>query len=174
MVKTCTICKKIVEVSKISEFREFFYCSKKGKFGFASFCIHCAKIEKKKYYKRFPEKMNPNKVQNKELVPCIVCDNYFQPKNINHKTCSKECEKIKNRVNRKLHSRKEAEILKAKRAKEIKNSTTRNKHYSKEEKIKISQMLNRNYNYEKIAKKIGRTSSGVGKIARKILKEGIK
>lgn len=173
MVKTCTLCKKIVEVSEMSEFRQFFYYSKKGKFGFASFCISCAKAEKKKFFKKFPEKMNPNKVQKKEQIPCIVCDNTFQPKHINHKTCCKECEKIKNRVRRKLHSRKESESLKQKRANEIKKATTRNKHYTKDEKIKIARMLNYNYDYTRIAKKMGRTSTGIGKIARKILKEGI-
>jgi hypothetical protein len=167
--KKCTLCDKTFTVENQDDFIKYFFRDNKGKYKHNARCKPCCTKEKQKLYKKHPEKMNPNYVRKAYLKNCIVCSNEFLAREERHICCSEDCKKFKNNVKRKL-SRSVENRCKIKRQKEILNAKVRFKHYTKDEKDIIRKMLEKNYSYEKIAKKLGRTTAGVGKIARKVLR----
>lgn len=168
LVKTCTLCNKNFNVIKIEDFSKYFFRDKKGKYKHNARCKDCCRLEKQKLFKKYPEKMNPKWVSKAHNKFCIVCGSEFLAREDKQICCSDECRTIKNKVRRKMESHRYALNQKIKREKEIKEAKIRHKHYSDNEKIKIIEMLNKGYTYKHIAKKIGRTSIGVGKVGRNL------
>lgn len=166
--KTCTLCAEKTTVQTIEDFSKYFFKDKKGKHKHNARCKKCCRIEKKKLYAKHPEKMNPNYTRKSHIKKCAVCDKDFLAREEKQLCCSDKCKKFKNKVRAKIRYHKEKNQIKKDRLKEIKTAKTRYKHYSQEEKDKIIAYLDKDYTYGKIAKKLGRTSAGIGKVVRRI------
>lgn len=170
--KICTICEKSFSVENIDDFSKYFFRDKKGKHLHNARCKYCCRIEKSKYFKKFPEKKNPNYVSKAYLKTCIVCDSEFMAKEKKHICCSDDCRAIKNKVRDRINKSKLVKFYAKKRAKDVQKATVRFKHYTDDEIEFIKKCLKKEKEYKLIAKKLGRTTIGVGKIARKI-KNGV-
>lgn len=167
-IKVCTLCDKEVKVQNKEDFKDYFYVSKSGKFGFASFCKTCASKEKKKFYKKYPEKMNCNKEKKNYINTCIVCNNEFKAREKKCLVCSDECRKVKNKIRKRIHTRENYEkqnIIKENIKAKAVNS---NKHYTDKEIKKIERLRDKGLTIKEIALKMNRTIPGITKLFKKL------
>ena len=166
--KICTLCNKSVKVLNQDDFSRYFFRDKKGKYLHNARCKECCRKEKQKLFKKHPKKMNPNYVYKSYKKICIVCNKEFLAREEKHICCSDECKNIKNKARNKIDREKRKLKASIKRQKDIKKATVRNKHYTFEEIEIVKKYLILEKQYSFIAKKLGRTTVSVGKIARRL------
>lgn len=169
LTKICTICEKTFSVENQEDFSKYFFRDKKGKYKHNARCKECCKIWQQKCIAKNPRKIGLSKAHSEY---CIVCNKEFLAKSIVHNTCSDECRKFKNKVRKKLSKERDRIFYAKQRAKNIKKAIVRFKHYTDIEIAIVKKGIERDCEYKVIAKKLGRTTMSVGKIARKI-KNGI-
>lgn len=157
--KTCTACNTKFYSITPDGFIKFFHKQNTRLDGFANHCKKCMNKYKRAYRLKNPQQKNKKPLLDKN---CIVCGSHFQTRRESTEACSKECSYTRRKARTRLKHRfnNYNEVVKSRRAKEIKSATKQRLHYTKEEIMYIKANMDI-YPITRIAKKLNRTYYGV-------------